>query len=139
MLLSRDSVVLHPVFCHRCPVSIVKIRIVTMSDIEFDELPPTLNEFESTATVGVRSESLSEIEFEILSQLLRYPEQPLTREALKRVAGYEDDAVSDRRLDAWLTTLARKTNVLWPKFPVLRFVSPDSYIYTSKPPLKKRG
>lgn len=109
-----------------------------MSDFELDELPPTLNEFESTASVGVRSEALSEIEFEILSQLLRYSEQPLTREALKRVAGYEDESVSDRKLDAWLTTLARKTNVLWPKFPVLRFVSPDSYVYTAKPPPKKK-
>ena len=99
-------------------------------------LPPSLDEFESLATLGQRSEMLSAMEFEIMSQLLRYPEEPLTRDALKRAAGYDDDSIPDRKLDAWLNVLIRKMNVLWPLFPMVRFVSPDSYMYSEKPPKK---
>lgn len=91
-----------------------------------------------TATLGQRVESLSALEFEILSQLLRYPEEPLSRDALKRAAGFDDDTVPDRRLDAWLNVLIRKMNVLWPLFPVVRFVLPDHYVYSEKAPRKKK-
>jgi len=88
---------------------------------------------------GQRYEALSPIEFEILSQLLRFPEEPLSRDALKRAAGNDDDSIADRKLDAWLNGLIRKTNILWPLFPVVRFVSPDSYVYSEKPPKKLPG
>lgn len=100
-------------------------------------LPPILDEFESQATLGQRTEMLSAIEFEILAQLLRYPEEPLSRDALKRAAGFDDDSIPDRKLDAWLNTLIKKMNVLWPLFPVVRFVTPDHYVYSEKPPKKK--
>jgi len=100
-------------------------------------LPPVLDEFEHTATLGQRRESLSAMEFEILSQLLRYPEEPLSREDLKRAAGFDDGTVADRKLDAWLNKLIRKMNVLWPLFPVVRFVTPDHYVYSEKAPRKK--
>lgn len=98
---------------------------------------PVINEFESTATVDERVEKLSARELEILSQLLRYPEEPIRRDSLKRVAGVDDESLSDRKLDAWMTALIRKTNVLCPQFPVVRFVAPDSYVYTELPPKKK--
>ncbi len=98
---------------------------------------PVLDEFESTASVDNRSESLSRAEFEMLAQLLRYPEQPLPRDSLKRVAGAEDSSLPDRKLDAWMRSLIRKTNALSPAFPLVRFVSPDSYIYSEIPPRRK--
>jgi len=100
-------------------------------------LPPELDELELKATLGQRTEALSSVEFEILSQLLRYPEEPLSRDALKRAAGFEDDSVPDRKLDAWLNLLIRKMNVLWPLFPVVRFVMPDHYVYSEVAPKKK--
>jgi len=105
-----------------------------MANNHYLTLPPALDELESKATLGQRSEMLSAREFEILSQLLRYPEEPLSRDALKRAAGYDDDTVPDRRLDAWLNGLMRKMNVLWPLFPAVRFVAPDSYVYTEMAP-----
>jgi len=108
-----------------------------MTELLHQTLPPVLNEFESTASTGVRIERLSAMEFEILSQLLRYPEEPLSRGALKRAAGYDDESIADRKLDALLTSLIKKTNVLWPKFAVVRFVPPDGYIYSEQPPKRK--
>lgn len=100
-------------------------------------LPPQLDELESKASLGQRTEMLSSKEFEILSQLLRYPEEPLSRDALKRAAGFDDGSVPDRKLDAWLNTLIIKMNALWPLFPVIRFVTPDHYVYSEKPPKRK--
>lgn len=100
-------------------------------------LPPLLDELELKATLGQRSEALSEAEFEILSQLLRYPEEPLSRDALKRAAGFDEESVPDRKLDAWVNLLIRKLNVLWPLFPVVRFVAPDHYMYSEKAPKRK--
>jgi len=80
---------------------------------------------------------MSETEFEILSQLLRYPEEPLSRDALKRAAGFDEESVPDRKLDAWLNLLIRKMNVLWPLFPVVRFVMPDHYVYSETAPKRK--
>ena len=100
-------------------------------------LPPQLDEFELTATLGQRCESLSALEFGILLQLLRYPEEPLSREELKRAAGFDEDSVPDRKLDSWLKSLIQKMNVLWPLFPIVRFVMPDHYVYSEKAPRKK--
>lgn len=99
---------------------------------------PTLNEFESTAEAQGQVEKLSVREYEIFAQLLRYPEQTVRRDSLKRVIGIDDDSLSDRRLDALMSALIRKANVLCPAFPVVRFVEPDSYIYTEQPP-RRRG
>ena len=110
---------------------------MAQSSLLFPFIRPTLKEFESTATVDARVEKLSTREFEILSQLLRYPEETISRESLKRVAGVDDGSMSDRKLDALMRALIRKTNVLCPQFPVVRFVSPDGYVYTEQPPKKK--
>ncbi len=101
-------------------------------------LPPRLDELELTATLGQREESLTALEYEILAQLIRYPEEPLSRDALKRAAGFDGDSVPDRKLDAWLNSLIQKMNLLWPLFPVVRFVMPDHYVYSEKAPPKKR-
>ncbi len=108
-----------------------------MPDSHYLSLPPVLDELERTATLGKRCERLSELEFEILAQLLRYPEQPMSRDTLKRAIGSDDDTIADRKLDAWVTKVIRKTNVLWPLFSIVRFVEPDSYVYSEKAPPKK--
>lgn len=93
---------------------------------------------ESTASAGGKTEKLNSRELHMLDQLLRYAEQPVPRDSLRRAAGYEDDtALPDRRLDAWLRTLMRKTGVLNPAFPVVRPVPPDSYIYSRHAPRKR--
>ena len=110
---------------------------MAQSALLFPLIKPVLNEFESTATADSRVEKLSPKEFEVLSQLLRYPEEVIPRESLKRVAGVDDGSMSDRKLDALMKALIRKTNVLCPLFPVVRFVPPDGYVYTEQPPKKK--
>jgi DNA-binding response OmpR family regulator len=100
-------------------------------------LQPSLDEFESTATLHGRTEKLSASEFELLSQLLRYPEEPMSRESLKRVVGCDDGSFSNRRLDATMKTLIRKVNVLHSTFDLIRFAPPDSYLYTETPPKRK--
>ena len=98
---------------------------------------PTLDEFESTATLNGRTEKLSANEFELLSQLLRYPEETISRESLKRIIGCDDGSLSNRRLDAAMTVLIRKVNVLHPTFNLVRFEPPDSYLYTTVAPKRK--
>ena len=100
---------------------------------------PSLDEFESTATLNGRTEKLSASEFEMLSQLLRYPEEMISRESLKRIAGCDDGSLSNRKLDAAMTVLIRKVNVLHPAFSLVRFAPPDSYLYTVVPPKRKAG
>lgn len=102
-------------------------------------LLPTLDEFESTASLNGRTEKLSPNEFELLSQLLRYPEETISRESLKRIVGCDDGTLSNRRLDASMTVLIRKVNVLHPTFDLVRFSPPDSYLYTVVPPKRKPG
>jgi DNA-binding response OmpR family regulator len=98
---------------------------------------PSLDEFESTASLDGRTEKLSASEFEMLSQLLRYPEQSMSRESLKRIIGDDSGTLSNRKLDAAMTTLIRKVNVLHPSFALVRFLPPDQYIYTEVPPKRK--
>ena len=100
---------------------------------------PSLDEFESTASLNGRTERLSAKEFELLSQLLRYPEEGISRESLKRIVGSDDGSLSNRRLDALMTVLIRKVNVLHPTYDLVRFVPPNSYVYTVVPPKRKPG
>lgn len=100
---------------------------------------PVLREFESTASTQGRIEKLSPVEFELLSQLMRYPEQVVRRESLKHISGADDTQVSDRKLDNWMRALIRKTNALYPEFPLVRFSPPDGYLYTEVPPPKKNA
>ncbi len=99
---------------------------------------PVLKEFESTASTQGRSEKLSAIEFELLAQLIRYPEQVVRRESLKSVSGLDDQQISDRKLDTWMRGVIRKTNALYPEYPLVRFSPPDGYLYTEVPPPKKK-
>jgi DNA-binding response OmpR family regulator len=99
---------------------------------------PVLKAFESTASSQGRVEKLTTVEFSLLAQLLRYPEQIIQRESLKHISGVEDQLISDRKLDQWMRNLIRKTNALYPDFPVVRFAPPDGYVYTEVPPPKKK-
>ena len=101
-----------------------------MPNIQDAILTPVLDEFESTASLNGRVEKLSANEFELLSQLLRYPEEAISRESLKRTIGSEDGKLSNRRLDAAMNTLIRKIFVLHTEFALVRFVPSDSYMYT---------
>ncbi|OED38958.1 hypothetical protein AB833_17480 [Chromatiales bacterium (ex Bugula neritina AB1)] len=99
---------------------------------------PLLDELELTASVDNRVERLSPQEYELFSQLLRYPEQSMKRYSLKDVCCDDASSLSDRRLDTMMRALISKANVLCPEFPVLRFVEPDSYVYTEQPPRKPK-
>ncbi len=99
---------------------------------------PKINEFEMTASSDGRQEKLTPVEFELLSQLLRYPEEVVGRESLKQVSGAPEGSVSDRKLDRWMSALIRKTNALYPAFPVVRFSPPDGYVYTESAPKRRR-
>lgn len=100
--------------------------------------PPVLDALESTASVDGKTERLSDIEFLMLEQLMRFPEQPITRDSLRSVIGFDDEnGLPDRRLDNWLRGLIRKTNVLNPLFPVVRQDQAGNYLFTLVPPLKK--
>lgn len=105
----------------------------------YNALTPTLDEFESTASMNGRSEKLSANEFELLSQLLRYPEEAFSRESLKRIVGSDDGTLSNRKLDAVMNVLIRKINVLHPTFDLVRFAPPDSYLFTVVPPKRNPG
>jgi len=111
------------------------IRNATLST----SITPKLDEFESTASLNGRVEKLSSREFDMLSQLLRYPEEGISRESLKRIIGSEDGKLSNRKLDAAMNTLIRKVNVLHTQFALVRFVPPDSYMYTEIAPKRKPG
>ena len=102
--------------------------------------PVILDALESVASANGRVEKLNPIEFAMLEQLIRFPEQGVSRDSLRNVAGYEDEAsLPDRRLDNWLRTLIRKTNVLHPDFPVVRQDGAGNYLYSLKPPKKPKS
>ncbi len=100
--------------------------------------PVVLDALESVASANGRVEKLNPAEFAMLEQLIRFPEQSISRDSLRNVAGFDDEAsLPDRRLDSWLRTLIRKTNVLNPDFPVVRQDGAGNYLYSLKPPPKK--
>ena len=101
--------------------------------------PVVLDALESAASANGRVEKLNAVEFAMLEQLMRFPDQPISRDSLRNVAGYDDEAsLPDRRLDNWLRTLIRKTNVLNPAFPVVRQDGRGTYLYSLKPPPRRR-
>jgi len=102
--------------------------------------PIELDLLESTASAGGRTEKLNSRELYMLEQLLRYAEQPVTRDSLRSAAGFDDDAnVSDRKMDNWVRGLMRKTGALNPAFPVVRQVPPDCYMYSRHAPRRRRS
>ncbi len=100
--------------------------------------PVVLDALESIASANGRVEKLNPVEFAMLEQLIRFPEQGISRDSLRNVAGYEDESsLPDRRLDNWLRALIRKTNALNPDFPIVRQDGAGNYLYSLKPPPKK--
>lgn len=105
--------------------------------VKASALMPLLDEFESMAILDGRQEKLTANEYEMLSQLLRYPDETISRESLKRMIGFDDGSLSNRKLDAAMTTLIRKVNVLHPAYALVRFAPPDGYLFTEVPPKRK--
>ncbi len=96
-----------------------------------------LDNLEQQAVCNGQRETLGDAEFACLGKLLRYPDEALSREELKMAAVADTATMTDRKLDATMQKIAKALIALWPTYPLVRFVFPDSYLYTEKPPKKK--
>jgi len=96
-----------------------------------------LDNLEQQAVCKGRRESLGAVEFACLGKLLRYPDEVLSREELKMAAVSDTSTLTDRKLDASMKKIGKAVAALWPAYPLVRFVFPDGYVYTERPPKKK--
>jgi len=100
---------------------------------------PKLDSVAMTMTLGDRMERLSEQDYLLLQQLIAFREQKLTTDSLKDMLALET-ATPDRVIEAAMTRLIRKTNALHPRYPLVRRVSCDTWLYTDVPPkIKSRA
>lgn len=106
--------------------------------LESSEVWLELDAVEMTVTQGTLVERLSEDEFLLLEQMIRFSEQPLRRESLMSTLTSSEHWVPDRVLNQRMQQLIRKVNVLHPRFPLLRRLATDVWIYTQVAPKKKR-
>ena len=97
---------------------------------------PKLDTFELSASMYDRTEQFSEVDFALLQMLMRYPDEELSREELKRC--FDEAGVSDRRLDTAMRRVTQKMQAVWPYFPLVKLMLPDAYTYSEVPPKKKK-
>lgn len=100
---------------------------------------PKLDSVEMTATANGTSERLSEIDYLILEQLLRYKEQPVNRISIASTLGDEAQELPDRVIDKAMLRVMQKTNALYNTFPLVRRINRDSWIYTEVAPKKRKA
>jgi len=99
---------------------------------------PKLDRYELTASLFGRVEVLREVDFQLFETLIRYADECMSREELKRCFDRPASEVSDRQLDAAMKRVVQKALVLWPSYPLVRFEAEDSYVYSERPPIKKK-
>ena len=97
-----------------------------------------LDAVDMTVSCGSHTERVSEDEFLLLEQMIRFAEQPLRRESLMSSLTSVESWAPDRVLNQSMQQLIRKVNVLHPPFPLLRRLSKDAWVYTQIAPKKKR-
>ena len=85
-----------------------------------------------------RSERLSEQEYLLLQQLIAFKEQQLTGETLKETIDLPANA-PDRVIEKMMIQLIRKTNALFPAFPLIRRQSRNVWLYSEVAPKKKKA
>lgn len=101
-------------------------------------MTPKLDSYEQSVKLHGQSESLREVDFGLLQMLMRYPEERLSREELKRCFDRPALEVTDRQLDTAMRRLIKHMLALWPAFPLIKFEPEDAYIYSEKAPKKKK-
>lgn len=99
---------------------------------------PKLDNYEFSAALHGRVEAFREVDFTLLQMLMRYPEERMSREELKRCFDRPAEDVSDRQLDTAMRRVMQKMLVLWPAFPLVKFEPEDWYMYSEKAPKKRK-
>lgn len=99
---------------------------------------PKLDNYEHSASLHGRCEVFREVDFTLLQMLMRYPDECMSREELKRCFDRAAEEVSDRQLDTAMRRVMQKILVLWPVYPLVRFEPEDSYVYSEKAPKKPK-
>ncbi len=100
---------------------------------------PKLDNHEQTASLEGRTETFRDVDFTLLQTLMRYADEQMSREELKRCFDRPSLDVSDRQLDTAMRRVIQKILVLWPSYPLVKFEPEDSYVYSEIAPKKKRG
>lgn len=100
---------------------------------------PKLDNYEQSASLHGRVEVFRDVDYKLLQTLMRYPDECMSREELKRNFDKPATEVSDRQLDTAMRRVMQKALVLWPAYPLVKFELEDSYVYSEKAPKKKPG
>lgn len=95
---------------------------------------PKLDSVDMTVTANGVTERLSEIDYLLLEQLLRYKEQPVNRISIASTVGDDSQELPDRVIDKAMLRVMQKTNATYQEFPLVRRLTRDSWIYTEAPP-----
>jgi len=90
-----------------------------------------------TVTANGRTERLSETDYLVLEQLLRYQEQPVSRTSIANIVGDEAQQLPDRVIDKIMLNVMQRTNALYSAFPLVRRLTKDSWIYTEIAPKRR--
>lgn len=98
---------------------------------------PKLDNYDQTASLHGKVEVLREVDYKLLQTLMRYTDEYMSREELKRCFDRPSEDVSDRQLDTAVRRVVQKMLVLWPNYPLVKFDFEDSYVYSEKAPKKK--
>jgi len=85
-----------------------------------------------------RTEVFQLVDFALLQMLMRYPDEAMSREELKRCFIETPEGVSDRRLDTAMRRVMQKMSALWPLYPLVTFVLEDCYVYSESPPKRRK-
>jgi len=99
---------------------------------------PKLDNYEESASLHGRVEMFRPVDFRLLQMLMRYPEEQMSREELKRCSDRPIEEVTDRQLDTAMRRVIQKMLVLWPAYPLVKFEPEDSYVYSEKAPKKRK-
>jgi len=90
-----------------------------------------------TVSANGRTERLSETDYLVLEQLLRYCEEPVSRASIASIVGDEAQQLPDRVIDKIMLRVMHRTNALYSAFPLVRRVGRDSWIYSEIAPKQK--
>lgn len=98
---------------------------------------PKLDSVNLTASANGRTERLTEMDYLILEQLLRYREQPVSRASIASIMGDDQQHLPDRVIDKTMLRVMQRTNALYSAYPLVRRLARDSWIYTEIAPRRK--
>ncbi len=100
---------------------------------------PKLDNYDQSAALHGRTEIFRDVDYKLLQMLMRYPDETMSREELKRCFDRPALDVSDRQLDTAMRRVIQKMLVIWPTYPLVKFEPEDSYLYSEKAPKKRKN